>query len=29
MDAFVTQGHKCSGKRRFLVYVTGWWCIDV
>lgn len=23
MDAFVTQGHKCSGKRRFLVYVTG------
>jgi hypothetical protein len=27
MDAFVTQGHKCSGKRRCLVYVTEVaWC---
>jgi hypothetical protein len=27
MDAFVTQGHKCSGKRKFLVCWTELWCM--
>lgn len=27
MDAFVTQGHKCSGKRKFLVCFTELWCM--
>jgi hypothetical protein len=27
MDAFVTQGHKCSGKGKFLVCWTELWCM--